>query len=191
MVRDPRMVEQAEELRHESRMYEFLRRSAAGAQAVPEYFGFSDHCGVPLLCVAAEGDDFEDIGLDNIPHSLKRSAVAALKRISDCGVLHGDVALRNIVRSAQNPNHAKFIDFGRARMTDNATLLAAQVANLIAILGVSAGTVHNGLQDENTSRSGRRDAPYKHAAAWNAQAGAKVPMQTTRQPLSNVDANVS
>jgi hypothetical protein len=37
--------------------------------------GFSTHLGVPLLCVGLEGPDFEDIGVENLPHELKVSAV--------------------------------------------------------------------------------------------------------------------
>lgn len=138
MVRDPRMVDQAAELRHEARMYEVLQNSAC-ASVVPEFYGFSERFGVPLLCVAAEGDDFEDIGLENLSSSLKLSAVTALQRISDCGVLHGDLALRNIVRSRQHPDCAKFIDFGRAQTTKNPALLDAQVAALKTMLGVGPG----------------------------------------------------
>jgi tRNA A-37 threonylcarbamoyl transferase component Bud32 len=135
MVRDPRMTFQAAELQHEARIYRILM-NAACADAVPEFFGFSDRYGVPLLCVAAEGDDFEDIGLENISSDLKHSAVAALERISECGILHGDLAMRNIVRSRHRHESAKFIDFGRAQTTKNTKLLDAQVIALKNMLGI-------------------------------------------------------
>lgn len=135
MVRDPRMTAQAAELRHEARMYGVLQISAC-ADAVPEFFGFSERYGVPLLCVAAEGEDFEDIGLENLSSDLKHSAVQALQRLSNCGVLHGDLALRNIVQCQHNHGHAKFIDFGRAQTTKNTVLLDAQVTALKNMLGI-------------------------------------------------------
>jgi tRNA A-37 threonylcarbamoyl transferase component Bud32 len=138
MVRDPRMLDQVAELRHEALIYGMLQSSAC-AGVVPDFYGSSEHFGVPLLCMAAEGDDFEDVGLENLSPRLKLSAVAALQRISGCGVLHGDVALRNIVRSRQCQDHAMFIDFGRAQITTDTVLLDAQVGALENMLRIGRG----------------------------------------------------
>ena len=89
-----------------------------------------------MLCLEFEGEDFDDIGEGNLPVALKLSAVDAIQRISQTGVLHGDLALRNIVRSKEHPNRAKIIDFGRARVTKNKLLLENQVSTLRRMLGV-------------------------------------------------------
>ena len=133
MVRDPRLVAQVLELRHEADIYHHLRKNDC-ADVVPTFFGFSESAGV--LCLEFEGEDFEDIGEENLPVALKLSAVDAIQRISQTGVLHGDLALRNIVRSKEHPNRAKIIDFGRARVTKNKLLLENQVSTLRRMLGV-------------------------------------------------------
>ena len=70
---------------------------------MPAFYGYSEH---PGLCVEKGEEDFEDVGLENLSAALKQSAVEALREVSRCGVLHGDVALRNFVRSGRSPDQA-------------------------------------------------------------------------------------
>ena len=62
------------------------------------------------------------------------SAVESLQLLSQAGLLHNDLALRNIVQSKKNPNHAKIIDFGRAGFTEDRQLFQDQVETLETIL---------------------------------------------------------
>ena len=81
-------------------------------------------------------DDFDDIGLDNLSDQLKRSAVRAVKVISEAGILHNDLELRNFVQSAADPNCAKIIDFGRATFSSDSKLLAKQVVAVETLLNM-------------------------------------------------------
>ena len=65
MVRDPRLVAQVLELRHEADIYHHLRKNDC-ADVVPTFFGFSESAGVHLLCLEFEGEDFDDIGEENL-----------------------------------------------------------------------------------------------------------------------------
>jgi tRNA A-37 threonylcarbamoyl transferase component Bud32 len=91
---------------------------------------------VPLLCLGLEGLDFEDIGVENLSHELKVSAVESLQLLSQAGLLRHDLALRNIVQSKENPKQAKIIDFGRAEFTEDRHLLQEQVEFLKSILEI-------------------------------------------------------
>ena len=71
----------------------------------------ASHCSA--LAVGGGGANFEDIGLENISNDLELSAIESLDMLSSLGILHGDLALRNIVVSRENSSRAKFIDFGR------------------------------------------------------------------------------
>ena len=104
--------------------------------AIPAFHGFSKHVGVAMICLSREGDDFEDIGLENLSVPLKRSAIQSMKALSRVGILHGDIALRNIVQSREDPDHAKIVDFGRARLSQDRTALREQVESLKVILGL-------------------------------------------------------
>jgi uncharacterized membrane protein YgcG len=123
------------EMERETEIYMLLVRSGC-SDVAPHFIGFGKISCADCLCVEAEGDSFEDIGLENISSDLKHSAVAALERISECGILHGDLAMRNIVRSRHRHESAKFIDFGRAQTTKNTKLLDAQVIALKNMLGI-------------------------------------------------------
>src|SRR5262249_4103894 len=122
MLRDPRLAHHALELENESKMYQLMWDCS---DAVPVFFGFTNKSGVPLILLSAEvptitnasiginghlsqclqGSNFEDIGIENLPLSLRVSAVRALKKISSLGILHGDIALRNVVRSKQQARY--------------------------------------------------------------------------------------
>jgi len=66
--------------------------------------------------------------------ALKRSAVQAVKVLSEAGVLHNDIELRNIVKSRRDPASAKIIDFGQALFSSDSTLLARQVEKINNLL---------------------------------------------------------
>ena len=83
-----------------------------------------------------EGSNFDDIGLENISQELKESAVRSMRRLSMSGVLHNDVALRNIVQSKDDPRRAKIIDFGLATFSDADFQLQKQVYSLERLLGL-------------------------------------------------------
>ena len=134
MQRNPRAKHVAEEMEREAIIYSKLSEITDVEKAVPVFFGFSTHLGVPLLCLSAEGPDFEDIGLEKLSHELKASAVESLQLLSQAGLLHCDLSLRNIVQCKENPNQAKIIDFGRAEFTEDRQLLQDQVETLKAIL---------------------------------------------------------
>ena len=69
----------------------------------------ASHCSA----LAVGGANFEDMGLENISNDLKLSAIESLDKLSSLGILHGDLALRNIVVSRENSSRAKFIAFER------------------------------------------------------------------------------
>jgi hypothetical protein len=136
MQRDPRVKDVAEEMEHEAAIYKAiyneLSEKAYAKNAIPEFHGFSTHLGSALLCVGKEGPDFEDIGVENLSHELKMSAV------SQAGLVHHDLALRNIFQSEKNPKQAKIIDFGRAEFTENQKLLQNQMEILESMLRISS-----------------------------------------------------
>jgi RIO-like serine/threonine protein kinase len=130
LERDPQCAHVAEEMEHEAFIYKKLSSSRAAQGAVPS-FRFSKHIGV-----AREGVDFDDIGIENIPLQLKLSAIESLQAVSAVGILHGDLALRNIVQSREDPDRAKIIDFGRAEVSTDSIALQYQVKSLKAMLGL-------------------------------------------------------
>ena len=134
MQRDPRDSHVAEEMVWEAKVYGELSKNADVANAVPVFYGFSTHLGVPLPCVSAEGPSFADIGFEHLSRELKMSAMQSLQLLSQAGLVHNDLALRNIVQSKENTKEAKIIDFGRAEFTENRELLQEQVETLKAIL---------------------------------------------------------
>jgi hypothetical protein len=83
-------------------------------------------CGDLLFGIVTEsvGDSIERIGVENIGREVKETVMQALTLIHQHGVLHNDIALRNIVcvdgkRHAQKCHHAFFIDFERACISPN------------------------------------------------------------------------
>ena len=89
-----------------------------------------------MVFLSMEGSNFDDIGLENLSLELKSSAVDCLQRLSAIGVLHNDIALRNIVQDSTCPTKAKIIDFGRAEFCTDKVLLEGQVEALKLILGL-------------------------------------------------------
>lgn len=145
------MQQQVAELEHEAVMYEHMVDKGVDSEAIPTFFGFSDHVGVPLICIGLEGSNFEDIGLVNLTESLKQSAVQSLQAVSNVGVLHGDLALRNIVQSKTDPTKAKIVDFGHAIVTEDKELLEGQVENLKQMLGLSTSSPPREARYQNSS----------------------------------------
>eukprot|EP00978_Attheya_sp_CCMP212_P022397 scaffold66822_cov62-Attheya_sp.AAC.2 len=111
---DPRMKHAADDMANEAAIYDALEGNEAAKEVIPCFRGHSTHLGVAMTCVEKELDDFDDIGLENLSDVLKRSAVRAIAVLSEAGVLHNDIELRNIVKSKRDPSCAKIIDFGRA-----------------------------------------------------------------------------
>lgn len=56
--------------------------------------------------------------------------------MSESGVLHSDLALRNFVQSRADPTQAKIIDFGRSKFSDNKERLAKQIESAKALLRI-------------------------------------------------------
>jgi hypothetical protein len=96
------------------------------------FHGFSTHLGVPLLCLALEGPDSEDIGVENLPHELKVSAVESLQLLSQAGLLHHDLALRNIAQ----PQTSQDYRFRSSRVHRGPTPATKQVEFLKSILEI-------------------------------------------------------
>ena len=134
LQRDSSQSHVANEMRREAHIYEELTKSQHTRGAIPQFYGYSDHLGVGILCTERQGQDFEDIGVEKLSNGLKESAVESLLTLSQAGLLHNDVALRNVVRCRDDPNHAKIIDFGRAEFTNDQKLLKEQVIHLRHLL---------------------------------------------------------
>jgi hypothetical protein len=112
---------------HEANMYAALEGHKAVQEVIPRFHGHSTHLGVAMTCVEKEKDDFDDMGLENVSEALKQSAVYAVSVLSEAGVLHNDLALRNFVQSKDDPDRAKVIDFGRSAFSSDQQSLADQV----------------------------------------------------------------
>jgi tRNA A-37 threonylcarbamoyl transferase component Bud32 len=125
-----------EEMASEAYIYAALGDNQAVQEAVVAFHGHSTHLGVAMTCIEREMDDLDDIGLEHVSEALKRSAVHAVSLLSDAGLLHNDLELRNIVQSKDDPDRAKIIDFGRAVFTSDQHLLAEQVKRVKSLLGV-------------------------------------------------------
>jgi predicted Ser/Thr protein kinase len=143
MQRNPVAHHVATEMHREAEIYEVLSTKEDLQCAIPSFRGYSTHLGVPLLCLGMEGSDFEDIGIENLSEELKLSAVESLWRLARCGLLHHDIALRNIVQTKGDPQSAKIIDFGRAEFSDDEMLLQKQVQDLKAILFLPDNCIDN------------------------------------------------
>lgn len=83
----------------------------------------------------------------NLNRELKLSVIESLQLLSDTGVLHGNLELLNIVQSAENPEKAKIIYFGRAQISEDRVGLR-QAEALKRMLKTSSVTAQREL-DEN------------------------------------------
>ena len=133
---DPQASHIADEMANEAAVYAALEGNEAAQEVIPRFRGHSTHLGVSMTCVDKELDDFDDIGQENLSESLKRSAVRAVEVLSEAGVLHNDIALRNMVKSRTDPSRAKIIDFGRASFSQDRELLAKQIEITKTILNI-------------------------------------------------------
>lgn len=124
------------EMEREAKMYVQLQENEKVARVIPTFFGFSKHWGVPILCLEKEGDDFDDLGLQNLSLVVRQSALSAVQVLSDAGVLHNDLALRNFVVAREDSNAAKIIDFGRTSFSSDQDLLQEQVKQAKRILEI-------------------------------------------------------
>lgn len=131
---DPRNKHVAEEMAHEAAIYAALQKNQAACQVIPRFRGHSTHLGVAMTCIEKELDDFEDIGLENLTESLRKSAIQSIEVLSKAGILHNDIELRNIVQSRTDPRCAKVIDFGRASFSGDQEKLAKQVNQMKILL---------------------------------------------------------
>ena len=131
----------ADEMKHEASIYRAMGEMNDLQDIIPDFHGYSTHLGVSLLCIGLEGSNFDDIGLENISQELKQSAADSMKKLSAAGVLHNDVALRNIVQSRVDPRRAKIIDFGRATFSNDDRELRQQVHSLERLLGLGIACV--------------------------------------------------
>ncbi|KAL3912559.1 MAG: hypothetical protein SGILL_006832 [Bacillariaceae sp.] len=148
LQRASRMRHVADEMANEATVYTALAENEAVQCGIPNFFGYSTHLGVGMICIGREMDDFEDIGIENLSKELKLSAVRAASLLSDAGVLHNDLELRNIVQSRADPCCAKIIDFGRAVFSTDTNLLRKQVERVKILLGLqSLATV--GMVNDN------------------------------------------
>jgi tRNA A-37 threonylcarbamoyl transferase component Bud32 len=86
---------------------------------------------VGMICIERELDDFE----------LKQSAVRGVELLSKAGVLHNDIALRNIVQSRDDSTRAKIIDLGRAVFCKDKERLSEQIERIQFLLGVSVDQI--------------------------------------------------
>jgi len=134
---NPRKLHVADEMAHEADIYAALGDHEAVQAVIATFRGHSTHLGVAMTCIEREMDDLEDIGLENVSEALKHSAVQAVCLLSEAGLLHNDLELRNIVQSKDDPDRAKIIDFGRAVFTSDQQLLADQVARIKILLGIT------------------------------------------------------
>jgi hypothetical protein len=134
MVRERRMTRAVAEMEQEAATYEFVQEQDPNCDAVPAFFGMSDHPGVPLILLSMEGPSFEEIGPENLSNELKKSAVESLRCLATMGIWHGDIALRNVVQSKSNQQKAKIVDFGRSSICSDQTLLNGQVDTLERLL---------------------------------------------------------
>ena len=135
LQQNQRMRHVADEMANEAEVYVALASNKAVQEAIPEFHGHSTHLGVAMTCLGREMDDLDDIGLENVPEELKQSAVRAVCLLSEAGVLHNDLELRNIVQSRNDPCRAKIVDFGRAVFSSDKQLLTEQVERTKYLLG--------------------------------------------------------
>ena len=136
LQRNPSAKHVGLEMEREANIYKQLCKEKSTKNAIAKFYGYSRHLGVAILCTDKQGADFEDIGVENLSLELKLSAVESLRVLSHAGLVHNDLALRNIVQSKTDPNQAKIIDFGRAEFTDNQQLQEEQIQHLQQLLRI-------------------------------------------------------
>jgi hypothetical protein len=136
LQQNQRMVHVADEMANEAEVYAAFATNKAVQEAIPKFYGHSTHLGVAMTCLEREMDDLDDIGLENVPEELKLSAVRAVGLLSQAGVLHNDLELRNIVQSRDDPCRATIIDFGRAVFSSGNQLLTEQVERITHLLRI-------------------------------------------------------
>jgi hypothetical protein len=136
LQQNPSMTHVIDEMENEAKMYEAIKGKADLVEFLPRFRGYSTHMGVAMTCIERESDDFDDIGRDNLSEELKQSAVLGVQALSQAGILHNDLELRNIVRSKDDPNRAKIIDLGRPKFSDDEERLSEQVEDVKALLGI-------------------------------------------------------
>ena len=81
------------------------------------------------------GTSFEEVGMENISMKNRQQAVMALQSIHQLKVLHGDVALRNILQS-DDGEKVTIIDFEMSHICDDEDAFQAEEESLRKILGI-------------------------------------------------------
>lgn len=140
LQRDPRVLHVATEMQREASIYEALYNRGDVAEIIPRYYGYTSHLGASMLILGMEGSSFDDIGVENLSLELKFSAVECVQRLSAIGLLHNDIALRNIVQDRVHPTRAKIIDFGRSEFCNDKALLDDQVRAIELILELQSAS---------------------------------------------------
>jgi tRNA A-37 threonylcarbamoyl transferase component Bud32 len=136
LQQDPSMTHVADEMENEAKLYDAITGKAGLVEFLPRFRGYSTHMGVAMTYLERESDDFDDIGAENLSEELNQSAVRGVQALSQAGILHNDLELRNIVRSKDDPNRAKIIDLGRANFSDDEERLSEHVEDAKALLGM-------------------------------------------------------
>ena len=131
---NPREHHVGSEMANEAAILEALKDNSVAKEVIPRFYGHSRRWGVSVSYFGKELDDFDDIGPNNLSDELKFSAVRAVEVLSEAGILHNDIELRNFVQSKEGPNCAKIIDFGRATFSSDSKRLAKQVDRVRALL---------------------------------------------------------
>lgn len=72
----------------------------------------------------------------NLSKELKSAALKSMQRLSAIGVLHGDVALQNVVQSKSSSQKAKIVDFSRSSVSSDQDLFQGQVKHLRHLLRI-------------------------------------------------------
>jgi hypothetical protein len=127
----------AKEMANEAEMYQALAGESDLEGVLPRFRGYSTHLGVGMTCIERELDDFDDMGVENLSDELKQSAVRGAELLSKAGILHNDIALRNIVQCRDDPTRAKIIDLGRAVFCKDKERLSEQIERIQFLLGGS------------------------------------------------------
>lgn len=176
MQQNARMRHVADEMANEAQLYAALAENQAVQDAIPRFYGYSTHLGVAMTCLDREGDDFDDIGVENVSEELKQSAVRAVCLLGEAGVLHNDLELRNIVQSRNDPCQAKIIDFGRAIFSSDKQLLTQQVERIKYLLGLP---MSNGAGSVDRKGDRRQRVVITDQVNFAPQQHEKTPQRTS------------
>ena len=127
-------VDGTEALEHEASLY--MELGDIWGTAIPSmvYAGRLS-MGRASLALTYEGKSLEqaaptELGME--PEELKRKSLSALEALHQHGVLHGDLAPRNIVVNPAT-KAVKLIDLGSARRSNDKALMAGEVQALSAL----------------------------------------------------------